>query len=261
MTSEPQSALAGANLSGSDLTDADLSGSAVVNCDLTQATLVRTRISEASFVDCRIFSLSAWFIVGIPKLSRDLVITPDSEPSIVVDDLEAAQFVYLMLNNEKIRQVIDNITKTGVLILGRFGDRKFILDEIRQALRERGYTPMLFDFEVPDERNLTETITLLARMSRFVIADLTDPASIPQELQAIVPHFMIPVQPLIEGQDKPYSMSKDFVVSYSDRFLKLYRYEGLEDLIENLDVKVIAPAENRVKEFARKQAKSLEDWD
>jgi len=29
-------------------------------------------------------------------------------------------------------------------------------------------------------RNLTETITLLARMARFIIADLTDPSSIPR---------------------------------------------------------------------------------
>ena len=32
---------------------------------------------------------------------------------VTVDDLEVAQFVYLMLNNRKIRNVIDTIGKKG----------------------------------------------------------------------------------------------------------------------------------------------------
>ena len=36
-----------------------------------------------------------------------------------------AQFVYLLLNNAKIRDVIDTVTAKAVLILGRFkGERK-----------------------------------------------------------------------------------------------------------------------------------------
>ena len=44
---------------------------------------------------------------------------------------------------------------------------------------------MLFDFDVPATRDITETVSLLARMARFIIADLTDPSSIPKELEAI----------------------------------------------------------------------------
>jgi hypothetical protein len=50
----------------------------------------------------------------------DLVITPPNESPIQVDNLEVAQFIYLLLNNEKIRDVIDTIGKKAVLILGRF---------------------------------------------------------------------------------------------------------------------------------------------
>jgi hypothetical protein len=39
-------------------------------------------------------------------------------------------------------------------------------------------------------------------MARFIIADLTDPSSIPQELQAIVPHVAVPVQSLLEGSSR-----------------------------------------------------------
>ena len=34
---------------------------------------------------------------------------------------------------------------------------------------------------------MTEMVTLLARMARFIVADLSDPSSIPKELEAVVP--------------------------------------------------------------------------
>ena len=40
---------------------------------------------------------------------------------------------------------------------------------------------------------------MLARMARFIVADLIDPSSIPKELEAIVPDLAVPVQPLLEG--------------------------------------------------------------
>src|SRR5436189_199425 len=56
---------------------------------------------------------------------------------------------------------------------------------------------ILFDFDKPSSRDFTETVRTLAHLSRFIIADLTDPSSIPQELYAIVPTLAIPVQPLL----------------------------------------------------------------
>ena len=65
--------------------------------------------------------------------------------------------------------MIDTITSKAVLILGRFTDeRKAVLDALREELRKRNYLPILFDFDAPARRNLTETITLLARMARFI---------------------------------------------------------------------------------------------
>ena len=169
-----------------------------------------------------------------------------NEPEITVDNIEVAQFIYLMLHNEKIRDVIDTITSKAVLILGRFTDeRKAVLDALREELRKRNYLPILFDFAVPATRDITETVSLLARMARFIIADLTDPSSIPKELEAIVPHLAVPVQPLLEGSSRPYAMFKDYW-KY-DWVLPVYRYEGLEPLLATLAEKVIAPAEGKVK--------------
>ena len=151
-----------------------------------------------------------------------------------------------MLHNEKIRDVFDTNTSKVVLILGRFThERKAVLDALREELRKRDYLPILFDFDLPERQNVTETVTLLARMARFIIADLTDPSSIPQELQAIIPSVRVPVQPLLQGSSRPYAMFKDYW-KY-DWVLPVYRYEALEPLLATLAEKVIAPAEGKVK--------------
>jgi hypothetical protein len=67
-----------------------------------------------------------------------VVSTPEEKPPVTVDDLKVARFVYLLLSNENLRDVIDTITSKVVLILGRYSeDRKPILDAISDELRER----------------------------------------------------------------------------------------------------------------------------
>jgi hypothetical protein len=62
-----------------------------------------------------------------------------------------------------------------------------VLDGLREELRQRDYTPVLFDFGKSASKDLTGTIQTLANMARFVIADLTDPKSVPHELAMLVP--------------------------------------------------------------------------
>ena len=238
--------LSEANLSGANLSGANLSGANLSGANLQAATLVDTDLTGADLTGCRIYGVSAWGLKLERTKQQNLVITREDEPEITVDNIEVAQFIYLMLHNQKIRDVIDTITSKAVLILGRFTDeRKAVLDALREELRKRNYLPILFDFDVPATRDITETVSLLARMARFIIADLTDPSSIPKELEAIVPHLAVPVQPLLEGSSRPYAMFKDYW-KY-DWVLPVYRYEGLEPLLATLAEKVIAPAEGKVK--------------
>jgi Pentapeptide repeats (8 copies) len=249
--------LSEANLSGANLSEAhlgaaylrhaDLSDAKLIEADLTGATLLETDFAGADLAGCHVYGVSAWSLTIDQRTNQqNLVITKENEPTITVDSIEVAQFIYLMLNNQKVRDVIDTITSKAVLILGRFTvERKAVLDALRGELRKRDYLPILFDFDVPDTRDITETISLLARMARFIIADLTDPSSIPKELEAIVPHLAVPVQPLLEGSTRPYAMFKDYW-KY-DWVLPVYRYEGLEPLLATLPEKVIAPAEGKVK--------------
>jgi hypothetical protein len=73
-----------------------------------------------------------------------------------------------------------------------------VLDTLREELRKRDYLPILFDSEGPKSRDITEMVSLLARMARFVVADITDAKSIPQELGVIMPD--LPSVPVQRGQ-------------------------------------------------------------
>jgi hypothetical protein len=83
-----------------------------------------------------VYATSVWNARLDGAIQSNLVITRYDESVIQVDNLEVAQFIYLLLNNAKIRQVIDTITSKVVLILGRFTpERKLVLDAIREQLR------------------------------------------------------------------------------------------------------------------------------
>src|SRR5262249_36118603 len=150
----------------------------------------------AKLKGCRIYGVSAWDVRGVPREQLDLIIASDNGPIVTIDNLEVAQFIYLLLNNQKIRHVIDTITSKVVLILGSFAEqRKRVLDAIREELRKHDYIPVLFDFDKPKSKDTTGTVETLARMVRFIIADLTDPSSIPLELGTIVP--FLPTTPVL----------------------------------------------------------------
>jgi len=228
-----------------DISEANLRGANLSGANLIKVALVETDLTDADLTGCRVYGISAWRLKLEKTKQRNLIITGVDEPAITVDNIEVAQFVYLMLHNEKVRDVIDTITSKAVLILGRFTDeRKAVLAALREELRKRDYLPILFDFDVPASRDITETVSLLARMARFIVADLTDPSSIPKELEAIVPFLAVPVQPLLEGASRPYAMFKDYW-KY-EWLLPVHRYEGLAPLLATLAEKVIAPAEAKV---------------
>jgi hypothetical protein len=212
--------------------------------------LVDADITNADLSGCRIYGVSAWGLkLSDETKQRNLTVTKRDEPEITVDNIEVAQFIYLLLHNQKIREVIDTITSKVVLILGRFTDeRKAVLDALRDELRKRDYLPILFDFDKPANRNTDETITLLARMARFVIADISDAKSVLQELRAIVPELPnVPVQPvIIASQDEPGMF--DFYRPFRS-FLPVHRYATPAQLLSELSERVIEPSEAKVLEF------------
>ena len=243
--------LDGAYLNGAYLGNADLRGAHLGGADLQRTTFVGTRLQGADLTGCRVYGISAWDLhVDEHTTQVNLIITPAGQAEVSVDNLKVAQFVYLLLNNPEIRDVIDTVAKKAVLILGNFGaERKAVLDALRDELRKRDYVPILFDFEKPDSRDLAETVSTLAHLARFVIADLTEPKSVPQELSHIVPIlYSVPVQPIILAGQRPYALFEHFV--RSPLVLKPYPYANQKALLAGLEERVIAPAEAKAQELA-----------
>jgi uncharacterized protein YjbI with pentapeptide repeats len=252
--------LQGANLSEADLVEANFSGADLKGADLRAAQLIDTDFGGADLTSCRIFGISAWRLKLERAKQQNLVITGMHEPEITVDNIEIAQFVYLLLHNEKIRDVIDTIGKKGVLLLGRFTEGRIeILERLREELRKRNFMPMVFNFDKPETKGFTETVRLLAGLSRFVIVDVTNPRSAPLELQATVPECMIPFVPILDRNEglEPFAMLRDLQHNHPDRVSPVIRYSSVDKLIEVLDAKIIAPANETYNRLLARKAEQL----
>jgi uncharacterized protein YjbI with pentapeptide repeats len=96
-----------ANLDRADLTDANLS-----EANLERTILVNTKVSRATFTACRVYGASAWDLdmEDVKDQSNLRIMQGDKQELVTVDDLEVAQFAYMLEHNQKIRRVIDTIT-------------------------------------------------------------------------------------------------------------------------------------------------------
>lgn len=274
-----------AELSGADFTEAYLVGANFLNSNLNYANLTRANLENASFVktnlekailtNCHIYGVSAWDIMGEPIDQSNLVITKSSnyllfrdkdraldsskKAEITVDNLQLAQFVYLLLNRENLRNVLDTISSKAVLILGRFTpERKIILEAIADELRKHNLLPIIFDFERPTSRDFTETIKTLASISLFIIADITSPKSSPLELQAVVPDYQIPLVPIIQTGEEPFSMLSDLIGKHDWVLQPVIKYSSSYDLIRGFKEVILDRAWNKHQELLKKKSAIIE---
>mgnify|MGYP005770686699 CR=1 FL=1 len=207
-----------------------------INTKMEHMSLVRTDFSGAKLDGCLMYGISSWDLNLQNSSQKNLVITPDSMPTLTADNIELAQFLYLMISNHHLRDIINTITSKMVLILGNFSpERKEILDQIREYLKTQDTIPVIFDFEKPSTRNLTETVMTLASMSKYIIADLTNPKSIPHELASIVRQLpSIRFYPIILKGEKPFEMFDDYKVYPWVQPLKEYDQISIKAAIEEI---------------------------
>src|SRR5690606_25886775 len=133
--------------SDANLTDTSFRNSNLEECILYKCQLVRTDFSGANLSGCKIYGSSAWDIITEGALQQDILITRLGEPELRCDNIEVAQFLHLIVNNSKLRSVIDTVSSKVVLILGRFSAAQLRdLQGFRNRLRIAGYVPVLFDF-------------------------------------------------------------------------------------------------------------------
>lgn len=249
-----------ANLSGADLQAADLRRANLEGANLVGARLLKTNFEDANLTGCSIYGISCWELNLLGANQSNLAIAPEGElthpavsraKAIAVDTLEVGQLIYLLLNHYQIRQVINGSSQI-VLILGNFAsaERQEILGAIRDRLRQNSFVPVVFDLDRPSEVKLTETISCLAKMARFVIADLTNAKSIFGQLQQLFSEQQqVPVQPLLATSSGEDAFVED--AQLYPNVLPTYRYQNLEHLNVSLADKLIAILEAKANELLK----------
>ena len=104
--------LSGADLSGAYLYRADLScansGPDLRAANLHEAIFNDATLGEADLRGYRIFGVFAWRLtLSEGTKQQGLILTENPEPEITTDDIEVAQFLYLLLHNKKIQRIIE----------------------------------------------------------------------------------------------------------------------------------------------------------
>jgi len=267
--------LHGANLDFSRMVAANLTlvradGASFRGADLSHAVLNGAELRGADLTGARVSGTSAWGVeTDVSTRQHDLIVDQWVDPleNIVddpraaieniivrVDHIEAAHLLYLVSTRGKFKTVIDAMTARVVLLLGNFGSRrKRILNAVRHKLADLGYAPVVFDFAAPIDRDLIETVALLAGLSRFVIADLTRPKSTPLESLLIAPQLMVPFASIIHQGERPFSMFRSLQAKY-DWVLPTWTYRSEIHLIRQLRTAIVDPCERmRVKLSQRRQ--------
>ena len=246
--------LEGANLQEAVLERTNLRGANLANANLCFATLLKANLEGAILDNAAVHGTSLWDVNTADSRQRDLDIMPPQEPVLSVDSLQTAQLVGMLLHHEKARYEVFSITLNTVLVIGRFPpERQPVLEAIKESLRRGDFSPLVLDFHLPGSGDKNEIVKTLGRMSRFVVADLTDDRRVADTLDAVV-HFLpsIPIQPVAQTgreQGLPDSHYRKY-----RWVLPLWRFADAADLAAKFDREVVSPAEQRAAELRQKQS-------
>lgn len=191
--------LTGVVLRNASMIGADLSGATVQGADLTNANLNDVKFNRSVLKDCRVWGISTWGAQLRETVQSNLRIGRDESVNVEVNDISFSSLFSLLQDSSQFRDLIDALTQKCVLVLGSFTAVQMpVMRAIEGRLRELGFVPIIFDFQSATQRDFTETIKALAGLSRFIIAEISNPRSAPLELHAVIPNYQIPVIPLLK---------------------------------------------------------------
>lgn len=235
-----------ANLNEANLSKANLNGANLSNASLNLANLIGTNINE-----CVVYGISTWDIKTNNKTAmKDLVISRHGQPLMTVDDIEVAQFIYMLLNNEKIAKFINTMRTKTILILGSFDSKSMtVLETLKDTIRGNGYLPLLFDFAAPHTQELMETVKTMALLSSFVVVDLSIRSGQLHELASLVRDTYIPFATIAREGTEVTAMHGEFkhYYWYKDKYFS-YTPEKAVEQIPQLFEKEIIPWADKVNE-------------
>ena len=246
--------LEGANLQEAVLEQTSLRAAKAANANLCFAMLLRTNLEDAVLDHCAVYGISLWEANLTGSSQRDLDIMPAQEPVLSVDSLETAQLVGLLLHHARARDDVFSITLNTVLVIGRFPDeRQPVLAAVKGGLRRGDYSPIVLDFRLPGSGDKAEIVKTLGRMSRFVVADLTEDRRIAETLDAVV-HFLpsTPIQPI--GQAGKEQILLDSHYRKYRSVLPFWGFRDPEDLAARFGLEVVVAAEQKAAEIRQKMS-------
>jgi hypothetical protein len=252
-----------AQLSDADLTATRFDGAQLHKADLSGAVLHGTFLRGAKLNGA---SLEGAFIrrvrtdrrteqrsleVGFNLWSARRGVLSFEVPT--VNDIQVAQFYNVLSEHGSVAKLIAAGSMSVVLILGRFTPgRKRVLDRLAWALRARGKSAVVFDFPGPENRELSDTVRFVAALSEFIVVDLTDPSSVPLEMQSFIPDLMVPVVTVIESGARPFAMLADLQRRYY-WVLPPVSYRSADHLVRHVDGAIIGRATKAAGEISRRR--------
>jgi len=260
--------LAGANLSEANLTQTRFDGADLSEVELGNAVLDRTSLRGATL---RGANVSGCFIRRVQTdaeteqsdLCIDVTVAWGRDGTVSVatahaDDLQIAQFQNIVDEPGAVGKLLAATSRRVVLILGRFKrQRKAVLRALAKALNARGKTAIIFDFPAPQQREISDTVRFIAGMSEFIVVDLTDPSSVPLELQATVPDLMVPVLPIIQPGQRAFAMFADLQQRYF-WIQPTLQYRNAAELVQYVDDAVIERARQAAQLIQERRASLAE---
>ncbi len=217
----------------------------VIKSSLVEASLVGCRFIESLVDDCNISGASIWDITVEDTTQSNLKINYGKGKSqeLIFQDLALANALYIFAsNNKNFAGFLDKKSTNFVLILGRFGANLDNLNMIAEALRSRQFSPIIFDFEVED-LTLIETIKFLALLSKFIIVDISNPKSVPSELEAIISTVIIPIVPIVISEYNPFGTFSAY--SNLPNVLKPILFDTVQQIVDQIDELIIKRANER----------------
>ncbi len=232
--------LSEANVSEAMMERADLSGA-----DLRWARLDRANLREATLAHCRVYGISASQIICDQSNQTHLCLAEKGTAG-AIDHLEMSQFITLMQQTRLIDQ-IDSL----VLLVGTFTEREKILETYKGVLERHHYLPITWDLSVSQETQEASLFLTLARLSRFMLLDITSVERLPPMLQTLMRQRILPLQPLLDGGQRRRKASS-IVLNPSPLtpwVLPAYRYRGLASFKSAFQEKVLEPMEEMVQQW------------
>ncbi len=236
-----------AYLSSAEFIDVNLEGADLREADLRGAHLLKAVLKHADLSECHIYGISAWELtIDDTTNQRDLVLTDWDEPTVTIDGFNVAQFMYLFLHTPQIPSIFEAVTSQIVLIIGRFGtERKAALDTLRAALRDRHYLPLLLDFKKPDSRNFLSMLKILGHVSRYILADFTQPQTMLDAAEYLVTTTRIPFLPLLAAEELQEPPLLPRLRAQYSNILPTFIYANTAELSALFDQQILSPLQAR----------------